>query len=95
MVVAALIWAAGLALVVFGVAVVATAILPAADLGGPGTVVAVGLGGVAVQGTAQLVGTGLGLLLPRVLVAFLATIVLPLRTRFAGAAACACVAAPA
>lgn len=77
-IVAALAWAAGLAVVVFGVAVVVTAVAPTAGLGAPGRVLAVGLGGVALQATAQLVGTGLGLLLPRALVAFLATIVLPL-----------------
>ncbi len=56
-----------------------TAVAPSAAAGSPwadaGVVV---LGSLLVQGVAQLVGTGMGLLLPRPILAYAATIVLPL-----------------
>ncbi len=76
--VAAVLHAAAVAIAVSVVCAVVTALHPQAELGAPGTVVAVVLGGVAVQTTAQLVGTGLGLLLDRSVLAFAATIALPL-----------------
>lgn len=76
--VAAVLYAAAVAVAVSVVCAVATAVHPQAEPGAPGTVVAVVLGGVAVQTTAQLVGTGLGLLLDRPAVAFAATIAVPL-----------------
>ncbi|QJY45704.1 hypothetical protein [Pseudonocardia broussonetiae] len=77
-VLAAASYAAAVALLGFAACVVAVALVPSAALGGPATVVAVALGGIGVQVTAQLVGTGLGFLLRRPLVAFLGTVVLPL-----------------
>ena len=75
--------ALGLALVVaaFGIVVcaIATAVAPsAASAGRWENAAVVALGSLLVQGTAQLVGTGLGLLIRRPVLACLATIVLPL-----------------
>ncbi len=77
-VVAAVLHAAAVSLAGSALCAVVVALAPQAALGAPATAAAVVLGGVAVQVTAQLVGTGLGLLLDRPLVAFAATIALPL-----------------
>jgi hypothetical protein len=77
-VLAAVVYAAAVALVGFVVCVAVAAVAPSAAIGAPGTVLSVALGGIGLQVTAQLVGTGLGFLLQRPVVAFLGTIVLPL-----------------
>lgn len=78
MIVAAVVYAALVAVAGFALCGLATAIAPGAALGDPRSALSVALGGIGVQVTAQLVGTGFGLLLPRTGVAFLATIVVPL-----------------
>jgi hypothetical protein len=58
---------------------VVTAVAPSAAVGGPwANAAVVVLGSLLVQGVAQLVGTGMGLLLPRPIFAYAATIALPL-----------------
>lgn len=76
--VAAAAYAAGVAVAGFALCVLATAVAPVAELGELRSAASVALGGIGVQVTAQLVGTGFGLLLRRTVVAFLATIVVPL-----------------
>lgn len=75
---AAAIYAAGVAVLGSAMSVIATVGSPSAQLGPLGPAWSVTVGSIGVQVTAQLVGTGLGLLLRNRVVAFAATIALPL-----------------